>query len=110
MVDQLVQAGVAAELIFAALEKQKKVSATQRNIFQSDYLQAGLESVNKCPVLYNIPALNPLQVFSSLFDTDRNILATRFLYNKAARSAMTTIFLFLALTHSLTHSLTLFYL
>ena len=38
-VDQLVQAGVTAELIFAALEKSRAVSEKKRNVFQTDYLK-----------------------------------------------------------------------
>ena len=42
VVNQLVQAGVTAELIFAALEKEKTVSETKRNVFQTDYLKVAL--------------------------------------------------------------------
>ena len=81
IVDRLVQAGVTAELIFAALEKQREVSTKQRNVFQSDYLQVPRAYAAVC-ITYQHS--NYFDVFQTRFDTDSNIHVTHFLHSSAS--------------------------
>ena len=78
MVNQLVQAGVTAELIFAALEKKKTVSDTKRNVFQTDYLKVALPQkyladVTNMPRFFEL-ALLPFKRAHDLFSTQINRL------------------------------------